>query len=431
PDSDKLIDKVVNTSVSLSSADSDRIRQLMTRFDVMEKAMCGYQNDNADVRETQTKMDDKLKSMSELMQKTIDRTDLKQMSLEKRVAQLSETLDKEKDNLSKRLTAHENETKDFIKKEMLGNMKRDETIQTIEKKTIELSAALIETYTSTAACVNDINAHIGSLSNHLSEHKQALNDLETRCDNSQETENLLNQQIDNHGVRLGDAERKLQSADLELKRESKKVDANSKDIHTLSGRLEKLNAGVGDVRDKQNGVIKTLQSEQKKLESLKEDWDNVKKEVQSLPRKCADQMLQRTAVGFTACPPGLSSVDLQENSRITKFTAVAHNAEGYYDPSTGYFTAPTTGLYLVSVTLCSLNPGRINVNVKHRPVNPGRADRKVKSVCRVSTTAEDNSATSVGVIRMEVGDSLYMVAVNAPDDAVLSCYSSFSCFLLC
>ncbi|KAK0054430.1 myosin-2 heavy chain non muscle [Biomphalaria pfeifferi] len=276
PDSDKLIDKVVNTSVSLSSADSDRIRQLMTRFDVMEKAMCGYQNDNADIRETQTKMDDKLKSMSELLQKTIDRTDLKQMSLEKRVAQLSETLDKEKDNLGKRLTAHENETKDFIKKELLGNMKRDETIQTLEKKTTELSAALIETYTSTVACVNDINAHIDSLSNHLSEHNQALNDLATRCDNSQRTENLLKQQIEKHGDRIEVAERKLQSADLELKMESKKVDANSKNIHNLSDRLEKLNAGLGDVKDKHNGVSKTLQSEQKKLERLKEEWDNVK-----------------------------------------------------------------------------------------------------------------------------------------------------------
>ena len=54
---------------------------------------------------------------------------------------------------------------------------------------------------------------------------------------------------------------------------------------------------------------------------------------------------------FTATLNGRPT--LSETTGIVKFDNVILNREGGYDPKTGLFTAPRTGLYQISVTIMS------------------------------------------------------------------------------
>ncbi|KAH9514869.1 hypothetical protein Btru_021190 [Bulinus truncatus] len=391
PGTDQLIDQMVHTTVALSSADSEKIRELLTRFHMLEKPMSGYSKDNENVLNLQGKMDEKLKNMNDFLILSAEKSESNKKEVDKRADQLADSIAKEKEALIKRIAAMAVETREFAKKEKSENMKRDETLKQLQVN----AAQLVEAFNGAVTQIGNIDIYIAAIDKRIADQQLELGELGMTCNfNGQCIAELKEEVSGVSGVvrRNGEV---LKAVLMDLKKQSDKTDS-------LSAYAQSIN----------------------------KTQDAIAGEIVMMATLCEDNLRREFSVGFSATPPGVSSVHVTPDNVVKTFTSVSHNAGGHYKPTTGVFTAPEPRLYVTSLTLCTLNEGRINVVVNHKPVNSGRGDRKVKRVSRVSAKAEDNSLTGVGVVRMEAGDTLYMMPVVVSDDAVLSCFSSFSCFLL-
>ncbi|KAH9514870.1 hypothetical protein Btru_021192 [Bulinus truncatus] len=426
PGTDQLIDQMIHTTVALSSADSEKIRELLTRFQMVEKAMSGYSKDNENVLNLQGKMDEKLKNMNDFLRLSAEKSESNKTEVDKRADQLADSIAKEKEALVKRIAAMEVETREFAKKEKSENMKRDETLKQLQVN----AAQLVEAFNGAVTQIGNIDIYIAAIDKRIADQHLELGELGMTCNFNGQC--IAEQKEEVSGVsgvvrRNGEV---LKAVLMDLKKQSDKTDSLSAYAQSINKTQDAIAGEVTSLKSGQNEVNRELTMNGQEIEKIKEECSGIKSQIAMMATLCEDNLRREFSVGFSATPPGVSSVHVTPDNVVKTFTSVSHNAGGHYNPTTGVFTAPEPGLYVTSLTLCTLNEGRINVVVNHKPVNAGRGDRKVKRVCRVSAKVEDNSLTGVGVVRMEAGDALYMMPVVVSDDAVLSCFSSFSCFLL-
>ncbi|CAL1531454.1 unnamed protein product [Lymnaea stagnalis] len=114
----------------------------------------------------------------------------------------------------------------------------------------------------------------------------------------------------------------------------------------------------------------------------------------------------------------------EQGANIRSFTDVRCNFGGHFNASTSEFTAPVSGVYAVSMTLCLLKDGRVKVNV----VNTTADGLREKKVCEAYTCGANVSSTSFGVAEMKAGSRLSVKLVFSTGTSLLSDFSSFSCF---
>ncbi|XP_059157027.1 nuclear mitotic apparatus protein 1-like [Physella acuta] len=226
----------------------------------------------------------------------------------------------------------------------------------------------------------------------------------------------------------------LQQLKTKLKHVAKKGLARGKILHNLASFSKKLlhtyRIMFSRVIDLDSQVQKAAELSEKEISLLEQRVVKAEDKYLYIQSASKDTQTELSPIGFTAAPRGLASTVVRRGDVVQNFTDVSYNKGGYFNPSTGAFTAPVAGLYYTSLTMSKMNQGRIDLHVKHRPENSGRGDRPVKIVCRAHSGQDETSSTGAGLCYLETGDSLYVVAVTVSQDAVLNCYSSFSCFLV-
>ncbi|CAL1527920.1 unnamed protein product [Lymnaea stagnalis] len=401
---------------------------LFQRIQVIEKAMAGYQKDNDEVKGKQAAIEKKIDTTAANASVEIEKLKAADTKLDKGLASLKATSEKDILEHTMKLKHMESVTKAYMQKQLERDAQQDKELAQLKDDLLTLSTSVINLNDAMAKKLDDVYADVRALANNDLQLQLKTQDLEQRANEMQDGYHALGNEIGAARSEIKENAKRNLAIGKNLEKLSTEVHANSAEIKTLESRNQRLKETAENLQ-REISVLRDAGHEEK-LQSVEQKYSAMDEKIQNLSQAMGDYINGRSAIGFTASPNGMSKVNVAQDKVITKFTSVAFNAGNHYNPSTGLFTAPVSGLYFSSVTVCTLNEGRINVAVKHRPADSGRGGRRVQAVSRASSTAEDTSSTGTGVVHMEAGDHLYAVPVTVAGDAVLSCYSSFSCFLL-
>ncbi|XP_059156998.1 putative leucine-rich repeat-containing protein DDB_G0290503 [Physella acuta] len=415
------ISSLEDTTQDLNSSFQDSVNDLVTRVKVGEKAMCGYQDDADDVRKMQTDNQRQITALSNKQtdfQKAIDKFSLFTTSTEKKFVATVEKMDKIDDKLKMAMTDVGKNLGAITTKQSEVNKAQENNVAELKSHVQKLFKFFNE---NVAVQLKDLNINLDSITKETLQQNTRLDSLETYTD---------------------EISGACQGLEVDLTQTKSQLDLISQQSEKIESKISEL---VQKNDDLKKSTISNLQTFSTKLDSemreltkrldedlmrLHTDIGDTLSQVRDLESEIKATQSGKTAIGFTASPNNLSSVSVKEGEVVKHFRDIAFNEGHYYDPSTGAFTAPVSGLYYTSLTVSKMNQGRISLHVKHRPVNAGRSDRKVKVVCRAHSGIDDNSSTGSGLVYLEKGDALYVVSVNVSHDAALNCYSSFSCFLV-
>ncbi|CAL1542348.1 unnamed protein product [Lymnaea stagnalis] len=140
-----------------------------------------------------------------------------------------------------------------------------------------------------------------------------------------------------------------------------------------------------------------------------------------------DPTIAKRPPAFTACIPYGVFHTVTTGATVKSFDDVICNTGNHFNPRTGEFTAPSSGVYVTSVTLRQVGAGYVGVDVIKKTNNtPGRSESRVSGA---HTLVDNASASCLGVTEMMAGDMICLKGLQR-GDAQLNMYSSFSCFKL-
>ncbi|XP_059164345.1 uncharacterized protein LOC131947214 [Physella acuta] len=224
---------------------------------------------------------------------------------------------------------------------------------------------------------------------------------------------------------ISNIEALLQSADKKIDENKENLDSQLHDFikkNNLSRLislqcLKKLNQVIPVIDEKKKETSR-------KLHLLMNEMNSVQRQVTDLENHCL------FPVGFTAYIK--DAITPKMHTLLNGFDNIKYNLSGSFDPSTGIFTAPTDGMYVVSLTIGQAGEGAIGARIDQVLKYPGvlSGDEKPIMIGEVWTTVDNTSSCMVCVVHMRTGDTVCITTVHVSGAAKCNALSCFSCFLV-